>query len=541
MSNNDKAIKEQRDRFIAFAFASADMFIEVSGSGVITFAMGAVRGLTGIDEKEIIGKTWHDMVSDYDRNLIDTTESRAKPGLRCGPLLIHLSKELAGRRAIYTGIKMPGNDGFYVTLGLSNAIMSKISEALRPDDQEVLDVDNFTEAAREAIIQAKLSDQDIAVTLLDFAPTEADRRRFGEENWGKFRDMISRALVSQSYDGYTAGEIAEGRYSLLHGKDVSADELRKQISEFAQETDPTGEGVDVQSKTIDANLSSMSERNASRAIVYTIHEFERKGTNLTIETLNSGFDAYVSANAQKIKEFQNFIEQSSFNLHFQPIVDFEKDEVSHYEMLCRFEHGDTQEWVMFGEDIGLAPEFDIAVCQRAISYINFKSGGTRTKFSINVSGQSIEDDNFFEKLTNMLKPHPDLPERLMFEITESSHIQDLRKVGVFVDQLRDKGFKVALDDFGAGTASFQYLQELNVDYVKIDGKYTRKIMTSQRDVAMVKNLAQMCMDLDIQVIAEFVEELEQIELLKSLGIQYGQGYYFSKPTSQPGYTPNAKP
>lgn len=539
MTKNDNGIKEQRDRFIAFAFASADLFIEVSKEGIITFALGAVRGLTGIDEKDIIGKKWLDMISDYDRSLIRSTENRAKTGLRCGPLVISLSKELANRKAIYTGIKMPGHDGLYITLGLSNAIMSKISEVLRPDDQEILDAENFTEAAKEAVIQAKLSEQNIAVTLLDFAPTEDDRKRYGAESWGKLKDMIAEALVSQSFDGYTAGEIAAGRYSLLHTKDVSPEDLRQQIFEFSQKTDPTGKGIHIQSKTVDADLTKISERNASRAIVYTINEFKRKGTNLTIDTLNSGFDSYVSANAQKIKEFQTFIERSSFNLHFQPIINLANNEASHYEMLCRFEHGDTQEWIMFGEDIGLAPEFDMAICERAISYINFKSGGTRTKFSINISGQSIEDDNFYEKLTQMIKPYADLPERLMFEITESSHIEDLDKVSYFIDQLRNKGYKVALDDFGAGAASFQYIQSLNVDFVKIDGKYTRKILSSQRDVAMVKNLAQMCKDLNIQVIAEFVEEQEQIELLKKLGIQYGQGYYFGKPTPNPSYTGNS--
>ena len=128
----------------------------------------------------------------------------------------------------------------------------------------------------------------------------------------------------------------------------------------------------------------------------------------------------------------------------------------------------------------------------------------------------------------------------MFEITESSHIKDLEKVNKFVTNLKNEGYQIALDDFGAGSASFQYLQQLHVDHLKIDGKYTRKLLSSQRDAAMVKNLVQMCKDMDIKVIAEFVEEEAQLEVLRNLEVEYGQGYLFGKPAPKPEYLPIEK-
>ena len=94
---------------------------------------------------------------------------------------------------------------------------------------------------------------------------------------------------------------------------------------------------------------------------------------------------------------------------------------------------------------------------------------------------------------------------------------------------------MCLDDFGAGSASFQYLHRLHVDYVKIDGSYTRKILTSERDAIMVKNLTQMCRDLNIDVIAEMIEQEAQSERMQDLGVQYGQGYLFGKATPKPEY------
>ena len=103
--------------------------------------------------------------------------------------------------------------------------------------------------------------------------------------------------------------------------------------------------------------------------------------------------------------------------------------------------------------------------------------------------------------------------------------------------LQKHKFKVCLDDFGAGANSLQYLQKLQVDYVKIDGLYSNKAMESERDMVLLKNLAQMCSDLNIVAIAERIETREQANMFKSLNIPLGQGYYFSYPTVKPDYDP----
>ena len=140
------------------------------------------------------------------------------------------------------------------------------------------------------------------------------------------------------------------------------------------------------------------------------------------------------------------------------------------------------------------------------------------------------------KLEKQIEQFAGIKDRLIFEITESTQIKDLDKVGEVVSTLRKDGLKIALDDFGAGSASFQYLSSMHVDFVKIDGKYIKNILNDKRDMIMVKNLTQMCKDLDMKVVAEFVEDKEISSTLKDLGIDYGQGYYFGKPMPDPDYT-----
>ncbi len=538
---DDKSLKNQRDQFLAFSFASADLFIEVSDDETIIYALGAAKGIIGVGDKSLVGRNWLDLFSPIDRPVLRNLYKKAKPVLRCGPILVTMNKEISdGKKAVVTGIKMPGSEKFYITVGHSNMMMARIGENIRKaNETTILNREDFMDAAMDALNVAKSLGQDVDITLFDVGATPADIQRLGPEAWKAFTDSISDLLLTKSADGQTAAMIAEGRYSIVHDKNVDPDALLDQIKELSIEQDPDGAGFDIQVKTVTSDLSEISERDASRALLYTIHEFERKGTELTIETLNSGLKAYVSANAQRMKEFQNIIERTNFNLYFQPIVNLKTLEASHYEILCRFEEGDTQEWIMFGEDVGMASEFDLAMCERAISYIRYKAGNTKARFSVNLSGQSIQNEGFNEKLKDMLETNSNhLKNRIMFEITESAHIKDLEMVGKFVLDLKKMGFQVALDDFGAGSASFQYLQELEVDHLKIDGKYTRKILSSQRDLAMIKNLTQMCKDLDIKVVAEFVEDKEQMILLKQLGVDYGQGYLFGKPISKPDYLPN---
>lgn len=539
---SDDKVKQQRDRFLAFSFASADLFIEVGSDGLITFALGAARSLTGINEKHIMGQSWLSLFAADDRSTVYHMRENSKLAARCGPYLITLDEAIGdGRQAIVTGIRMPDSEKFYMTIGFTNVLMAKYAQSVEEQEQRgtLMDKDSFLQAAKETLDLARSLGQELDLTLIDIDNIDDVKKRLGDDKWSDFTGAVTHLLNAKSVDGRAAAEVKEGRYSVIHDRNTDAEALKAEIERLAQANDPNGEGFTIGGKTVSADLESLSERDTTKALIYTINEFERKGTSLTIENLNSSFKAYVSANAQKILQFKTMVEQLNFDLHFQPIIDLNNDEVSHFEMLSRFkDQGSTQEWIVFGEDIGMAADFDIAVCERAINYLLYKSQGRRTKFAVNLSGQSMQNEQFFKTLHTKLQMNKGLSERMMFEITESNAIQDLDMVNHFIQILQNDGFKVCLDDFGAGSASFQYIQRLHVNYVKVDGAYTKKILTSDREGIMVKNLAQMCRDLDIRVIAEMIENQEQAERMRGLGVQYGQGYLFAKPSAKPEYENN---
>jgi EAL domain-containing protein (putative c-di-GMP-specific phosphodiesterase class I) len=102
----------------------------------------------------------------------------------------------------------------------------------------------------------------------------------------------------------------------------------------------------------------------------------------------------------------------------------------------------------------------------------------------------------------------------------------------FLSNLREKGFAFALDDFGSGYNSFHYLRELRFEYVKIDGTFVRNILNSKIDYALVHNLSNLCQDIGIQTVAEFVENQEIYDALKHMGINYAQGFHISMPSRE---------
>lgn len=535
---HDDNLKKQRERFLSFSFATSDLLLELDEEGNVQYALGAVQGLTGNkDAASLNGTPWLDLFHKKDRMVLKVMLKKSQPGQRCGPTLVSLKDVKNARNIIVSAIKMPGKPETYVSIATGNAIINQIGQLAKDQEEnKTLDKESFIDAAQEVLKMASDLGEDADMTLIDIAGANFAQKRMGDKAWKKMSDAMTQMLCDNSLDGETAAHLGGGKYSVIHGAELNIEELTQSINTLSKEHDPLGEGIEIKTKTVSTDMSDMDERDATRALFYTLNEFERSGTDLTIKELNSGFKAFVTANTQKIQEFKKILQDLDFSMHFQPIVNLQTWECSHYEMLCRFREGNTFEWIMFGEDIGMASELDIAVVRRSLGYIDSKRKDTDENFSINISGQSIANDEFLMQLELEIDNYPHLRSRIIFEITESTQINDLDKVGGVVQSLRADGLKIALDDFGAGSASFQYLSSMHVDFVKIDGKYIKNILNENRDLIMVKNLTQMCKDLDMKVVGEFVENKEIADTLKGLGIDYGQGYYFGKPLAGPGYT-----
>ena len=150
-------------------------------------------------------------------------------------------------------------------------------------------------------------------------------------------------------------------------------------------------------------------------------------------------------------------------------------------------------------------------------------------FSINLSGLSVNQDGLLEYIEDRLRHYNLSASLFCFEITETAAVANFRHAFDLIHSLKAMGFRFSLDDFGSGLSSFGYLKNLPVDFLKIDGSFISGIEKNPKDFAMVRAIGQMGHELQLKVVAEYVENMEIYRMLETVGIDYVQGYAIQKP------------
>lgn len=226
--------------------------------------------------------------------------------------------------------------------------------------------------------------------------------------------------------------------------------------------------------------------------------------------------------------------ESRFFLVFQPVVDLFDGSVSHYEVLLRMRGEDKKiiypgDFIPVAERMGLIHGIDRWVVVNAINTLAELQKNSEISFAVNLSSVAFQDDSLLPLLKQQLEKTQLPAERITFEITETAAIENFEQTRQLIENIRALGCKFALDDFGAGFCSFNYLKSFPVDYVKIDGQFIQNLLTDDVDKVLVKSMAEIGKNLGKKTIAEFVETPELVEKLKELGVNLGQGYLFGKP------------
>lgn len=232
------------------------------------------------------------------------------------------------------------------------------------------------------------------------------------------------------------------------------------------------------------------------------------------------------------------LESDQFILFQQPIVPLKEvsSQGRHYEILVRMRNrnGDIVLPGCFlpaAERYHLAHKIDHYVVNKVVDWLSDHPRHVKELqlCSINLSGQSLTDDEFCSQILERIRVAGIDPSKLCFEVTETAAVENLRSANQFLEQLRQFGCRTALDDFGAGLSSFGYLATLPVDYLKIDGMFVRDIVQNPVHQAMVRAINEVGQLMGKRTVAEFVESDEAAKLLVELGVDYGQGYGIGRP------------
>jgi len=241
-----------------------------------------------------------------------------------------------------------------------------------------------------------------------------------------------------------------------------------------------------------------------------------------------------------VSQIQQTLDSDGFRMQAQPIVSLtDNDKISRFEILLRMKdsHGNrvsSDAFFSAAERYQLMPQIDRWVVSNTLARLSEHADylkKNRAIFAINLSGQSLGDDEILNFIEEEIVSSGVPCASLCFEVTESAAVSNRQKAQAFIDALRKRGCKFSLDDFGAGLSSFAYLKNFKVDTLKIDGSFIRDITDNRISESMVAAITQVAKVMELETVAEYVESIETKDLITKLGVDFAQGHAVGKPSA----------
>ncbi|MBU2954204.1 DUF1631 family protein [Marinobacter sp. F3R08] len=241
---------------------------------------------------------------------------------------------------------------------------------------------------------------------------------------------------------------------------------------------------------------------------------------------------------QWVTEIDRSIRDGSLYLRAQTIapLDQENGQGEMYELLLGLKDSSGKEispqgYIEAAEQFKRSTRVDLWVVSEAMSWMrnNPEALEKISTLNVNLSGASLSDDTFMLGLESSLRANPELTHKLCFEVTETSAVANLHFASDFMREIKRLNCRFALDDFGTGLSSYAYLQKLPVDFVKIDGIFVRDMASNLTNYAMVRSINELCHFLDLQTIAEYVEDMDIMDTLREIQVDYAQGFAIARP------------
>lgn len=533
MSGVLEETRKERERFVAFAFAAAEIFLELDQSGKILFAGGASDRITP-SGKSLIGESIDSIVDKDDVEIYHALITHLSHKGRIGPLPLRFNTSDDRSIALRAfALNMPQQEGTHTFLALRSAPLGvSVSDSAVDKETGLLTQDAFMDMAASTMAGSSNSNNLYMTTVAVDGLDEA-KEKFGPRYMRQLLKRVAAHMKTLSVDGQSASQIGDKEFAFLHKNKADGEHLADSIKSVDENVTLTAS-----SATISAEGDDVSEDQILRTLSYILTQFCKDPENITFESLTNAYEDMAGSAQKRVTSMRSMIESGNFNIAFQPVLDLKTGSIHHNEVLSRFNSnmGDSTplEVIRFAEDVGIIEEFDIALCHKAIDYIRkMKKLGTPVTLAVNLSGRTLDSGRFVEPLMKTLLSAKDVAHSLLLELTETTGVENFEKVEAILNDLKAANFRVCLDDFGAGAAGYQYLRAFNVDFVKIDGAYVQDMNAPGYRPTFLLSIVKLCNDLGIKTIGEHVENKFQAEFLKTLGVDFGQGYHFGKPDFTP--------
>ena len=555
----DELARSER-RFKDFADSSADWLWETDRHYKFLYVSPGVKGTLGHMPRDMLGQPMFNVLfaskDDATRELIENLSKRHQPyrevefwtrtntGERVclrlsGIPIFNEAGEFSGYRGAATNITSSKVDS-------ENMLRLATTDHLTG----LLNRNRFMEELDHTITLARRHNTQGVVLFLDLDRFKAVNDTHGHgagdavikgvasilQKSMRSTDVISRlagdefAVIMHNIDSKTAYEKVEKLIGRINAMQVAYKGARLQVTMSVGMVGYPQSGKDASQLLTSADLAMYRAKDMGRNRIYVDEEMENSDQT----------SATVRVQLEWIERLRDALSHDKFEMHFQPIVPCKKDAPVIYEALIRLrdEEGNLGAPALFidaAEHFGMIRDLDKAVVERCIKLQSkMAEKGESPILSLNLSGMSFGDNELLENMKRFFKKYKADPRKFNFEVTETAAMRDIDQARSFVKALKNLGSKFALDDFGVGFSSFFYIKHLEVDYIKIDGSYIRNLDTSKEDRLFVKSLVDLATGLNIETVAEFVENKPILDELEKMNVCYVQGYYLSRPEENLG-------
>ncbi len=522
--------------------SAADVLIALDSEHRVTDAVGDTSGFYGKSPKEVSKLRLEDLVAPEDAGYLRHLLHRVRAERLRQPVFLRIpgpnQRQIRVIAVIRPNSRMPGHALLSLMFGSPSLWWPGGAEARQNSDSQLIDRPGICRLAARCLHRGTEIGQVPILTLVqidgfaDLLSTVADAEK------QNILRHLGFALRVGSIDGLAAAQVASEKFCFIHGTSGDLAAARRDVLALLVAETELAATVEIATTSIPLDVNELNGRAAAPAIEQIVAKFVEIGSVGFEKSSLAESGAWLGTGfVDQSAGLRQIVSEKSFTIAFQPIIDLETRAIHHFEALARFDHPEQQlspmETIILAEDVGVISELDLAICERVIEAVSQGLRDDRApSVAVNISGRSLGNPLFVDTLRTVLKRHPAERRFLMFEITETSEITDLQAANEVLQELRAGGNPVCLDDFGAGAAAFQYLRALQVDLVKIDGAYVRNALEDRQARAFLKAMTALCGDLEIETVAEMVEDEATAAFLMDSGVRYGQGYLFGRPSDQ---------
>ena len=552
----NSVLMDEKERLRAILTSIEDAVMAVDSEGRVTFFNPAAEHLAGRLEGDALGCRATSLFSLSNGN-ISSDEAALTRCLRTGQSLTLASPvELVnyrGRRFQVRGTllitRTPEGETTGAVLTLhdvtySISLLQQLDHSARFDTLTSL----FNRRSLEARLQCILSHAEASSVLCALIVLDIDRFKLindlaGHHAGDRLLSKVGQLLRDQVNEGSMVARLGSDEFGIiapfegLEQARAFADVLLRKIR--AHPFEWGGRMHDITASmglVLFGRMPLDTGELLGKADIACLSARHAGGDRVCIFDLNQSEVQQYATRMNVAVDMREALRQERFMLYGQQIVSLEGGRVRNVEILLRMRDQDDNPvspgvFIPVAEQYGLMPAVDRWVIHQTLIRYGPRLAETHGRISINVSGASLGDESFTSFLCHTLSISCLPPSRLVFEITETALIGHLDSARQLVDALRNKGCLVALDDFGSGLSSFSYLQQFDVDIIKIDGAFIKHLDSQPLDYAIVESILGVATHIKAITVAEYVENQTVYDLLQGMGVHYAQGYHMHVPES----------